>query len=106
MTNQINAISHESKLCSKHLKIFWQTIKCQIHLSYWYYSMVSSFVVVPKKNKLYICGDHWKLNTQIRKDTFPLPFLDLVLYIIVGHEMYSFMDGYSEYNKVKMSKNK
>jgi len=106
MNNQINAISHESKLCSKHLRIFGQTIKCQIHLSYWYYSMVSSFVVLPKKNKLCICGDHWKLNTQISKDPFPLPFLDLVLYITTGHEMYSFMDGYNGYNKVKMLKKK
>jgi hypothetical protein len=43
---------------------------------------------------------------KLEKNPFPLPFLDLVLYIIVGHEMYSFMDGYSRYYKVKMSKNK
>jgi hypothetical protein len=31
-----------------------------------------------------------------------LPFLDSVLDLVIGHEMYSFMDGYSGYNQVKM----
>ncbi len=54
---------------------------------------------MPKKNgKLCICVDYQKLNAQTKKDPFPLPFLDLV----VGHEMYSFMDGYNNYNQVKM----
>jgi hypothetical protein len=42
------------------------------------------------------------LNSQTKKDPFPLHFLDLVLNIVVGHEMYSFMDGYNGYNQVKM----
>jgi hypothetical protein len=39
---------------------------------------------------------------QTNKYPFPLPFLDFVLDIVVGHEMYSFMDKYSGYNQVKM----
>jgi hypothetical protein len=35
---------------------------------------------------------------------FPLPFLDLVLDIVVGHKKYSFMGGYSGYNQVKVAK--
>jgi hypothetical protein len=46
--------------------------------------------------------DYCKLNVQTKRDPFPLPFLDLVLDFIVGHEMYSFMDGYNGYNQVKM----
>jgi hypothetical protein len=42
--------------------------------------------------------DYHKLNVQTKKDPFPLPFLDLV----IGHEMYAFMDGYNNYNQVKM----
>jgi hypothetical protein len=38
----------------------------------------------------------------MKKDPFPLPFLDSILDIVVGHEMYSFMDRYSGYNQVKM----
>ncbi len=60
-------------------------------------------VVVPKKNgKLWICLDYHKLNAQTKKDPFPLPLLGLVLNFMVGHEMYYFMGGYSNYNQVKM----
>jgi len=66
---------------------------------------LSPLVIVPKKNgKLSICVDYRKLNSQTKKDPFPLPVLDLVLDIVVKHEMYSFMDGYSCYNQVKMAK--
>jgi hypothetical protein len=62
-------------------------------------------VIVPKKNgKLQICVDYCKLNAQTKKDPFPLPFMDSILDFVVGHEMYSFMDGYSGYNQVKMAK--
>jgi hypothetical protein len=47
--------------------------------------------------------DYRKLNVQTKKDPFPLPFLDSILDSIVGHEMYSFMDGYNNYNQVKMA---
>ncbi len=43
--------------------------------------------------------DYRKLNVQTKKDPFPLPFLDYV----DGHEIYSFMDGCSGYNQVKMA---
>ncbi|MCO5605002.1 hypothetical protein L7F22_059177 [Adiantum nelumboides] len=54
-------------------------------------------VVVSKKNgKLRICVGYRKLNTQTIKDPFPLSFTDMMLDEITGHEMYSFMDGYSD----------
>jgi hypothetical protein len=66
---------------------------------------LSPLVIVPKKNgKLNIFVDYRKLNSQTKKDPFSLPFLDLVLDIVVRHEMYSFMDGYNCYNQVKMVK--
>ena len=33
---------------------------------------------------------------------FPLPFTDGVLDAVVGHEIYSFLDGFSGYNQVRM----
>jgi len=65
----------------------------------------SPLVIVPKKNgKLRICVDYWKLNAQTKKDPFPLPFLDLILDTIIGHDMYFFMDDYNSYNQIKMAK--
>ncbi len=46
----------------------------------------------------------YRKSAQTKKDPFPLPFLDYVLDFVVGHEMFSFMDGYSSYNQVKMAK--
>ncbi|MCO5594482.1 hypothetical protein L7F22_048513 [Adiantum nelumboides] len=61
-------------------------------------------VVVPKKNgKLRVCVDYRKLNAQTIKDPFSLPFTDMMLDEIAGHEMYSFMDGYSGYNQLKIA---
>jgi len=48
--------------------------------------------------------DYCKLNAQTKKDPFPLPFLDFVLDFVVGHKMFFFMDGYNNYNQVKMAK--
>ncbi len=35
---------------------------------------------------------------------FPWPFLECVLDMVTGHDMYSCMDGYNGYNEVKMVK--
>jgi hypothetical protein len=45
-----------------------------------------------------------KVKCTNKKKLFPLPFLDSVLDLFVGHEMYSFMDGYSGYNQIKITK--
>jgi hypothetical protein len=71
-----------------------------IEITQWLFPLV----IVPKKNgKLRICVDYHKLNAQTKKDSLSLPFLDSILDSIVGYEMYSFMDGYSSYNQVKMA---
>ena len=60
---------------------------------------VSPIVIVPKKNgKLCICQDFQALNKATKKDYFPLPFIDAILDVVVGHECYSFLDGFSGYN--------
>ena len=41
-----------------------------------------------------------KLNAATTTDAFPLPFTDGILDAITGHEMYSFFDGFSGYNKI------
>ena len=44
------------------------------------------------------------MNAITKKDYFPLPFTDSVLDAVVGHECYSFLDGFSGYNQVKIAK--
>jgi len=62
-------------------------------------------VFVPKKNKkLRICVDYRKLNAATTvSDPFPLPYMDSILDDVAGHEMYSFLDGFSGYNQIRMA---
>ena len=61
-------------------------------------------MIVPKKNlKLWVCVDYRKLNAATITDPFPLPFNDTMLDTVAGHEMYSFLDGFSGYNQVLMA---
>ena len=55
--------------------------------------------MVPKKNgKWRICVDYRELNKATLKDHFPLPFIDQVLDSLAGKKLFSFLDGFSEYN--------
>ena len=64
---------------------------------------MSPIVVIPKKNgKIWVCVDYRKLNAAIVTDAFPLPFTDRVLDAVAGHEVYSFVDGFSGYNEIRM----
>ena len=54
---------------------------------------LSWIVMVPKKNrKLQVYVDYRKLNKATINDVFPLPFIDGVLDMVVGHEMYRFLE--------------
>ena len=67
---------------------------------------VSTIVVVPKKVgadgkvKIRVCQDLRKLNASTKKDYFPMPFTNINLDHVSGHECYSFLDGFSRYNQV------
>ena len=50
-----------------------------------------------------VCIDYKKLNTAIRKDHFPLPFIDQMLDRLVGHPHFCFLDGYSGYNQISIA---
>ena len=47
-----------------------------------------------------LCIDYRKLNTAIRKDHHPLPFIDQMLDRLVGHPHLCFLYGYSGYNHI------
>ena len=59
-------------------------------------------VVHPKK--LRVCVDYIWLNKSTKIGPFPTPFADEILNEVVGHECYSFTDGFSGYNQVPIAK--
>jgi hypothetical protein len=55
-------------------------------------------VVVSKKNgKLRIWMDFRKLNVAKKNEPYPLPFTKEILDMVLGHEVYSFLDGFLAY---------
>jgi hypothetical protein len=50
-----------------------------------------------------ICIELRKLNDACLHDLFPTPFTDEVLENVVGHEAYSFTDGFSGYHEIKIA---
>jgi hypothetical protein len=65
---------------------------------------LSPIVVVPKKNgKLKICIDFKKLNVAIKKDPYPLPFIDEMLNTVARYEAHFFLDGYSRYHQISIA---
>ena len=62
-------------------------------------------VMVKKANdKWRMCIDFTDLNDACPKDCYPLPRIDTLIDATAGHEMLSFMDGFSGYNQIKMDK--
>nr|GFB30753.1 reverse transcriptase domain-containing protein [Tanacetum cinerariifolium] len=47
-----------------------------------------------------VCIDYMKLNEAIRKDHFPLPFMDQMLERLAGNEYYCFLDGFLGYFQI------
>jgi len=65
---------------------------------------ISPLVIVPKNiGKWSICVDYMELNKDTRKDHFPLPFNDQVLYVLVGNKYLSFLYGFSGYNLIQIN---
>ncbi len=65
---------------------------------------LSPIVVVPKKNgKLKFCVDFKKLNAATKKDFYPQPFTDEILNTVVGHDLYSFLNGYIGYHQISVA---
>jgi hypothetical protein len=47
--------------------------------------------------------DYRELNRATKKYHFPLPFVDQVLDSLFGKEYFSFLDGYSGYNQIRIA---
>ena len=47
--------------------------------------------------------DFCNLNKACPKDEFPLSNIDLLVNSAIGNSMFSFMDGYSGYNQIRMT---
>ena len=69
-----------------------------------YPEWVANVVPVPKKDgKIRVCVDYRDLNKASPKDNFPLPHIDVLVDNAAGYSIFSFMDGFSGYNQIKLA---
>ena len=100
----IEALQIQSELCDKSKRINRQVTQSRIFIRLVKKAMwLSPIVVLPKKNgKIRVCVNYYKLNATTVTNAFLLPFTDGVVDVVEGHEMHSFLDGFSGYNQVRM----
>ena len=68
-----------------------------------YPQWITNVVPVPKKDgKVRMCVYYRDLNRSSPKDNFPLPYIDVLVDNTTQHKVFSFMDGFSGYNQIKM----
>ncbi|XP_017617654.1 uncharacterized protein LOC108462186 [Gossypium arboreum] len=68
-----------------------------------YSEWVANVVPAPKKDgKVRMYVDYRDLNKASPNDNFPLPYIDTLVDNTVGYSLFSFIDGFSGYNQIKM----
>lgn len=66
-----------------------------------YPTWLANLVVVDKHNSEWcMCIDYTDLNRAIPKKPFPLPRIDQVVDVVVGHEVLCFLDAYKGYHQI------
>jgi len=69
-----------------------------------YPEWVANIMPVPKKDgKVRMCVDYQDLNWASPKDNFTLPHIDVLVDNTTNFALFSFMDGFSSYNQIKMA---
>ena len=69
-----------------------------------YPQWVANIVHVPKKDgKVRMCVDYRDLNRASPKDNFPLQHIDILVDNTARFSLFSFMDGFSGHNQIKMA---
>ena len=68
-----------------------------------YPEWLANVVLIKKVNgKWRLCIDFTDINRACPKDSFPLPRIDLIVDATADHELLSFMDAFSNYNRISM----
>ena len=68
-----------------------------------YPQWVTNVVPVPKKDRKFrMCIDNRDLNRESPKDDFPLPHINVLVDNTAQHKVFSFMDGFFDYNQIRM----
>ena len=69
----------------------------------YYLDWLANVVMVKKANEKWrMCVDFTNLNKACPKDSYPLPWVDVLVDSTAQHQLLSFMDAFSGYNQIRM----
>ena len=69
----------------------------------YYPDWLANIVTVKKANgKWGMCADFTDLNKACSKDSYPFPWMDILVESIARHQLLSFMNAFSGYNQIKL----
>ena len=69
----------------------------------YYPDWLANVVMVKKANRKWrICVDFTELNKACPKDSYPLPWVDILVDSTARHQLLSFMDAFFGYNRIKL----
>ena len=78
-------------------------LKASFHTATFYFDWAANIVPMPKKDgKVRMCVDYRDLIRASLKDNFPLSYIDTLIDNTMTNMFFSFMDGFSGYNQIKM----
>ena len=66
--------------------------------------LVNVVMVKKASGKWRMCVDFTDLNKACPKDSYPLPWVDVLVDFTARHQLLSFMDAFSGYNQIQMHK--
>ena len=69
----------------------------------YYPNWLANIVIVKKANdKWMMCVNFTDLNRAYPKDTYSLPYIDLLVDLMARHQLLSFMNAFSGYNHIRL----
>jgi hypothetical protein len=97
-------IFDESKLCCGHEVGFGQVVNYMMHCSNGGGNLALSHCGgIEKEREVPNLHGFSKLNATMKKDSYPLLFTEEVLDMVVGHEVYLFLDGFLGYHQITIA---
>ena len=98
---QAFALERNQAITDKVGKLLTTGFICEVYYPKW----LANIVLVKKANgKWRMFVDFMDLNKACPKDSFPLPRIDQLVDSTAKHKLLMFMDAFSRYNQIKMTK--